>query len=271
MLETAHELLEALRLPLQVDGIEIAAQRARSGIAAAAGAGPRAATSCCAARTSRCTRPSSRGSASPSTTRSTTTSPRPSCGSPRSCAEAIQTTASSSSGTSRRSTRRPRPVRPRGAGALAAPGHGLLVSPIAFLPAARRAGLMPAISDAVAELALARPAGLRAAGHVRVAINCAPPELLSGMFLPRLLAAAADSARCRRASLVVEVTEDVVHRRAGTGPAGAPGRRGAGLQISIDDYGTGFSSLAYLRDLPVDELKSTARSSARCGPTRAPG
>src|SRR5262249_55862247 len=31
--------------------------------------------------------------------------------------------------------------------------------------------------------------------------------------------------------------------------------RDYGVQISIDDYGTGFSSLAYLRDLPVDELK----------------
>ncbi len=28
-----------------------------------------------------------------------------------------------------------------------------------------------------------------------------------------------------------------------------------GVELSVDDYGTGFSSLAYLRDLPVDELK----------------
>jgi EAL domain-containing protein (putative c-di-GMP-specific phosphodiesterase class I) len=29
----------------------------------------------------------------------------------------------------------------------------------------------------------------------------------------------------------------------------------AGLRIAVDDYGTGYSSLAYLRDLPIDELK----------------
>lgn len=33
------------------------------------------------------------------------------------------------------------------------------------------------------------------------------------------------------------------------------GPRRAGLRIAVDDYGTGYSSLAYLRDLPVDELK----------------
>jgi diguanylate cyclase len=31
--------------------------------------------------------------------------------------------------------------------------------------------------------------------------------------------------------------------------------RGMGVRISIDDFGTGYSSLAYLRDLPVDEVK----------------
>jgi EAL domain-containing protein (putative c-di-GMP-specific phosphodiesterase class I) len=31
--------------------------------------------------------------------------------------------------------------------------------------------------------------------------------------------------------------------------------RDAGVRVSIDDFGTGYSSLAYLRDLPVDQLK----------------
>ena len=33
------------------------------------------------------------------------------------------------------------------------------------------------------------------------------------------------------------------------------GLREAGVRIAVDDYGTGYSSLAYLRELPVDELK----------------
>jgi sensor c-di-GMP phosphodiesterase-like protein len=33
------------------------------------------------------------------------------------------------------------------------------------------------------------------------------------------------------------------------------GLRDAGVRIAVDDYGTGYSSLAYLRELPVDELK----------------
>ena len=44
-----------------------------------------------------------------------------------------------------------------------------------------------------------------------------------------------------------------------------------GLRISVDDYGTGYSSLAYLRDLPIDELKidrsfiATLRQDPRSG------
>ena len=35
-----------------------------------------------------------------------------------------------------------------------------------------------------------------------------------------------------------------------------PGRlRDSGIQISVDDFGSGYSSLSYLRDLPIDELK----------------
>lgn len=134
------------------------------------------------------------------------------------------------------------------------PREGLL-SPAAFLPAARRAGLMPLLSQAVVRLAVADVARWQAAGlRLPVAVNCAPPELLSGVFIPRLYEAIAEGA-LPPDSIVLEVTEDSF--------IGEPERareilqdvREWGIQIAIDDYGTGFSSLAYLRDLPVDELK----------------
>jgi diguanylate cyclase len=134
------------------------------------------------------------------------------------------------------------------------PVQGLL-SPAEFLPAARRAGLMLMLSDEVVRQAVVDVKRLRASGLMqRVAINCAPPELLSGVFLPRLYAALAASG-VPAESLVVEVTEDSFLADPERAREVLFEMREHDLQIAIDDYGTGFSSLSYLRDLPVQELK----------------
>ncbi|HEY3715533.1 MAG TPA: bifunctional diguanylate cyclase/phosphodiesterase [Jatrophihabitantaceae bacterium] len=134
------------------------------------------------------------------------------------------------------------------------PTQGML-TPAVFLPVARRAGLMLALSDEVVKHAVAAVKRLRANGlHQRVAINCAPPELLSGVFLPRLYDAL-DAAGVPASALVVEVTEDSFLADPERAREIFHELRDHDLQIAIDDYGTGFSSLSYLRDLPVQELK----------------
>jgi diguanylate cyclase (GGDEF)-like protein len=130
-----------------------------------------------------------------------------------------------------------------------------IVSPVEFLPAARQAGLMPAISARVAELAIHDLRAFRSWGvDARVAINCAPPELLSGSFLTDLYARLAAS-DVPPSSLVMEVTEDSFIADPERARLVLQDIRDHGLQVAIDDYGTGFSSLAYLRDLAIDELK----------------
>ena len=134
------------------------------------------------------------------------------------------------------------------------PTEGLL-SPIAFLPAARRAGLMPALSAEILRIAVIDAAAWRRAGlDLRVAVNCAPPELLSGMFVPRLIAAVA-AAGLPPDRLILEVTEDSFIVEPERARELIQDVRDCGIQIAIDDYGTGFSSLSYLRDFAVDELK----------------
>jgi len=130
-----------------------------------------------------------------------------------------------------------------------------VISPVSFLPAARRAGLMGQLSDVVArraveDLHLRREAGI----DLRVAINCAPPELLGPSFLHGLYAAIArwDVPVDR---LVLEVTEDSFLDDPQQTRDVLLELRSHGVQVSIDDYGTGFSSLTYLRNLPVQELK----------------
>jgi diguanylate cyclase len=134
------------------------------------------------------------------------------------------------------------------------PTQGLL-SPAAFLPAARRAGLMLMLSDEMVRQAVADVKQLRAHGFLqRVAINCAPPELLSGVFLPRLYSAL-EAHDVPAEALVVEVTEDSFLADPERAREVLFEMRDHNLQIAIDDYGTGFSSLSYLRDLPVQEIK----------------
>ena len=134
------------------------------------------------------------------------------------------------------------------------PREGLL-SPMVFLSEARRAGLMPALSDAVMRMVVADTEAFVAAGYTfRVAMNCAPPELLGGQLLPRLYEELA-AAGLPGDSVLIEVTEDSFLSDPERARDALYDLRAHQVQASIDDYGTGFSSLAYLRDLPVQELK----------------
>ena len=134
------------------------------------------------------------------------------------------------------------------------PQHGLL-SPIEFLPAARRAGLMLQVSEAVLALAIKDMQTWSSNGlDIRVAINCAPPELLNGLFLPRLFEARRRG-QIPADRMVIEVTEDSFLAEPERARSILSQIRDHQVQIAIDDYGTGFSSLSYLRDLPVNELK----------------
>jgi diguanylate cyclase len=134
------------------------------------------------------------------------------------------------------------------------PTEGLL-PPIAFLPDARRAGLMLALTDAVMRQVVEDARLWAAMGlDFRVSMNCAPPELLSGALLPRLFEAI-DDARLPPDRLMIEVTEDSFVADPEHARVTLQELRAHRVPTAIDDYGTGFSSLAYLRELPVDELK----------------
>jgi diguanylate cyclase (GGDEF)-like protein len=134
------------------------------------------------------------------------------------------------------------------------PRQGLL-PPALFLPGARRSGLMLALSEAVMGLVLQDARQWSAHGmQMRVAMNFAPTELLGGILLPRLFEAV-DASGLPGESVVVEVTEESFLADPARARSVLEEIRRHGVQIAIDDYGTGFSSLSYLRDLPVQELK----------------
>src|SRR5690606_28535811 len=86
-------------------------------------------------------------------------------------------------------------------------------------------------------------------GTLRMAINCAPPELLGFRFLPMFFELL-DEWQIPADQVVLEVTEESVLVDPQRTGSVMHELREHGVQISIDDYGTGFSSLTYLRNLP---------------------
>ncbi|MBL7258412.1 putative bifunctional diguanylate cyclase/phosphodiesterase [Paractinoplanes lichenicola] len=132
------------------------------------------------------------------------------------------------------------------------------ISPATFIPIAEEAGLIGAIGDWVRQEALRQLGTWRAEGTVDdtfyLSINVSGRQLTD----PRLpLVVSAEMlqygvpARC----VALEMTESVL-----VDSAGVPGRvlfelRELGCQVLIDDFGTGFSSLGYLRRFPVTGIK----------------
>ena len=129
------------------------------------------------------------------------------------------------------------------------------VPPVKFLPLAEEAGLMPALTTWVLETGLDECSRWRDAGsRCSVAINVSPTNLLAPGFVHQvqnLLAAR----RLPPDILVLEVTETSIIANLERATEVVTELRDLGVAVSIDDFGAGFTSLAYLGDLPVRELK----------------
>jgi diguanylate cyclase len=127
--------------------------------------------------------------------------------------------------------------------------------PIQFLPLVEDAGLMPALTRLVLDAALAQCATWRCSGEeVAVSVNVSASNLLEDGF-----AGAVNDALARHGvppqSLVLEITETSVVSDYERSKNVIEQLRSLGVVMSIDDFGAGFTSLAYLSNLAVGELK----------------
>jgi diguanylate cyclase (GGDEF)-like protein/PAS domain S-box-containing protein len=132
-----------------------------------------------------------------------------------------------------------------------------LLTPAAFLPVAEETGLIVGIGDHVLDqvctLLAARP-DLPGPVSVNVsAVQFARADWLDS-FTATLARHGVDPSR-----LVVEVTETAVLSLLAGTRADLAAVRARGVGVHVDDFGTGFSSIALLRDLPVTGLKLDAR------------
>ncbi len=134
------------------------------------------------------------------------------------------------------------------------PDHGLL-PPVEFVPVAERTGLIHPLTDFVIDRAVGQAAEWSAHGRAMpVAVNVSTRSLLDPGFADRVLAALS-AHRLPAMLLGLEITETTIMEDPDRAHAVLTRLADQGVRLSIDDFGTGYSSLAYLKNLPVHELK----------------
>jgi diguanylate cyclase (GGDEF)-like protein/PAS domain S-box-containing protein len=124
-----------------------------------------------------------------------------------------------------------------------------------FIALAESTGLIRPLTATMLDLALAQCSAWAAAGlDIGVSVNVAAPTMRDPAF-------AESVARALRAHgvppdrLTLEITESAFAEHGDSAVAVMHVLRAAGVRLSVDDFGSGYSSMAYLKRLPLDELK----------------
>ena len=134
------------------------------------------------------------------------------------------------------------------------PKRGLL-QPVSFIPIAERTGLIKPMTDWIIDRMLRQCREWHDIGApVHVAVNISAKSLQE-QTLPAKIQAALDKWNMDPRFLKVEITESSIMADPAHALAITSMLQSMGVRLSLDDFGTGFSSLTTLRQLPIDELK----------------
>jgi EAL domain-containing protein (putative c-di-GMP-specific phosphodiesterase class I) len=130
-----------------------------------------------------------------------------------------------------------------------------LVPPMQFIPFAEQSGFIRTLTQWVFEES-ARQWKLIAEEDADfvLSVNLSTRDL-TDPDLPNKFATALARHRVPPSALCLEITESAIMDDPQRALATLDALAGMGFKLSIDDFGTGYSSLAYLKRLPVDELK----------------
>ena len=130
-----------------------------------------------------------------------------------------------------------------------------LVPPMEFIPFAEQTGFIRALTIWVFEEAARHWLALQAEGiSLVLSVNLSTRDLLDPE-LPQKFDALLVKHRVPAEAFCLEITESAIMDDPQRALATLNKLSGLGFKLSIDDFGTGYSSLAYLKRLPVDELK----------------
>ncbi len=130
-----------------------------------------------------------------------------------------------------------------------------LVPPVQFIPFAEQTGFIRVLTIWIFEEAARHWLMLHEQGiHVVLSVNLSTRDLLD-LELPQKFEALLVKHRVPAEAFCLEITESAIMDDPQRALATLNGLSALGFTVSIDDFGTGYSSLAYLKRLPVDELK----------------
>jgi EAL domain-containing protein (putative c-di-GMP-specific phosphodiesterase class I) len=126
------------------------------------------------------------------------------------------------------------------------------LGPDIFVPMGEETGHIQALTEWVLVRALADQEALRRAGHdISMSVNLSGRLLHDQEFAEKILAIIGTAA----SRFCLEVTETAAMENPELAMHSLERYRAAGIQVAIDDYGSGLSSLAYLKNFPATELK----------------
>lgn len=134
---------------------------------------------------------------------------------------------------------------------------GTPVEPDVFVPLAEKAGLMPELTDFMLEVACRQLAEWSAqVGHdrLRVGVNISPRELVDTAF-PVQVRAVMGRHGIQPGQLVLEVTERTLITAPELAQQVTNELFAAGVRLSLDDFGVGYSSLAQIHQIPLHSVK----------------
>ncbi|MHB8233049.1 MAG: putative bifunctional diguanylate cyclase/phosphodiesterase [Solirubrobacteraceae bacterium] len=129
-----------------------------------------------------------------------------------------------------------------------------VVPPLKFLPLAEQAGLMRGLTRWVLDQALAQCAAWRSEAELTVSVNISATDLIDADFAGSVRDLL-DRHALPAEALVLEITETSLIAEFDRARVAVDELNDIGVVVSIDDFGTGFTSLAYLSELTVGELK----------------
>nr|WP_229258765.1 EAL domain-containing protein [Duganella flavida] len=133
--------------------------------------------------------------------------------------------------------------------------EGGMVPPNVFIPVAEESGLIVELGGWALRQACDAVLQLQAAGlTMPLSVNVSPTQFRQADFVEQVRQALADSGAPARL-LVLEVTEGLLIDKMDDTIARMHQLTEMGLRFSIDDFGTGYSSMAYLKKMPLYELK----------------
>ena len=135
--------------------------------------------------------------------------------------------------------------------------QGRVVPPAEFIPIATRAGVIDRLTDVVIDVASAQVGAwsqLLGDPSLYVSVNVSPTLMADAEF-PDRVEASIRRAGLQPGQLVLEITEDAMLADPDAVAMVSQHLRDRGVPLSLDDFGTGFSSLRHLRQLPLQSVK----------------